>query len=56
MSIKIELSIDEINGVLMALGNLPYAQVQPLIDKIRVQVIPQMEYEVPVLTEENSEA
>lgn len=57
MSIKIELELEEVNGVLVALGNLPYAQVQPLIDKVRAQVIPQVqnEVEVPVAVEDAGE-
>lgn len=41
MSIKLDLTLDEINGVLTALGNLPFVQVEPLIGKIREQAIPQ---------------
>lgn len=53
MSIQIELELEEVNGVLVALGNLPYAQVQPLIDKIRDQVIPQVKADssVPAIEE-----
>ncbi len=40
--IKLELTLDEINGVLTALGNLPYAQVSGLIEKVREQAIPQV--------------
>jgi hypothetical protein len=42
---KIDLTLEEVNGVLVGLGHLPYAQVQPLIDKIREQVIPQVQAE-----------
>ena len=38
--IKLELALDEVNGVLSALGNMPYAQVSGLIEKIREQAIP----------------
>ena len=53
MSIQLDLEIEEVNGVLVALGNMPYAQVQPLIDKVRSQALPQVQAqaEVPELTE-----
>jgi len=35
--IQLTLTLDEINKTLAALGNLPYAQVFALIDKIRDQ-------------------
>jgi len=34
---KIELTIEEINSILIALGNMPYAQVFELVQKIRQQ-------------------
>lgn len=43
MEIKLSLTIEEVNGVLQALGNMAYAQVAPLIDKIRSQAGPQVE-------------
>lgn len=53
MAIQIELELEELNGVLVALGNLPYAQVQPLIDKVRSQALPQVQAqaEVPEINE-----
>jgi hypothetical protein len=39
---KLELTITEINAVLQALGNLPYASVFELVLKIREQVQPQL--------------
>jgi|688.fasta_scaffold1687163_2 hypothetical protein len=45
MAIQLELSLEEVNGVMVALGNLPYAQVEALITKIRAQVIPQVQAE-----------
>lgn len=41
MSIKLDLTLDEVNGVLMALGKLPFEQVEPLVAKIREQAVPQ---------------
>lgn len=35
--LKIELSPEEVNNVLSALGNMPYVQVYELIDKIKEQ-------------------
>ena len=40
--IKLELTIDETNLVLQALGNAPYAQVVALVEKIKQQAIPQV--------------
>ena len=42
LMIKLELDVKEINGVLTALGNLPYIQVVDLIAKIREQAAPQV--------------
>jgi hypothetical protein len=39
----IDLTINEINVVLQALGNAPYVQVFELVHKIREQVQPQVE-------------
>jgi len=40
---KLELELAEVNGVLTALGQLPYVQVRDLIAKIQVQVQPQVD-------------
>lgn len=40
--IKLELSINETNAVLLALAKLPYETVAPLIEKIREQSLPQV--------------
>jgi len=40
---KIELTINEINVILQALGNAPYAQVFELIEKIRTQAQAQVQ-------------
>ena len=39
--IKLELELNEVNAVLVALGQMPYAQVEQLVTKIRQQAIPQ---------------
>jgi hypothetical protein len=41
--ISIQLTLDEVNVVMQGLGQLPYAQVSPVVDKIRGQVIPQVQ-------------
>ena len=43
ITINLQLSLEEVNGVLQALGQLPYAQVSPLVEKIRAQATPQFE-------------
>lgn len=39
---ELKLSINEINIIMQALGNAPYAQVAELIKKIHEQVQPQI--------------
>jgi hypothetical protein len=39
---KLELTINDVNVILQALGNAPYAQVFELVEKIREQVQPQL--------------
>jgi hypothetical protein len=41
--IKLELEIAEVNGILNALGQMPFVQVQALIVKIQGQAAPQVE-------------
>lgn len=41
--INLELSVQEINLILQALGQAPYAQVAELVEKIKGQAIPQVE-------------
>ncbi len=40
--INLELDVTEVNGILQALGNLPFAQVALLIQKIQLQAQPQV--------------
>ena len=40
--IKLELTLDEVNAVMGALGNMPYVQVVALVDKIKSQAVPQI--------------
>jgi hypothetical protein len=41
--VKIDLTINEVNTILQALGNAPYAQVFELIGKIRTQAQAQVQ-------------
>ena len=42
MSIKLELDINEVNAVLQSLGAQQYTAVAALIEKIKMQAIPQV--------------
>jgi len=41
--INLELSLQEINLILQALGQAPYVQVAELVEKIKIQATPQVE-------------
>ena len=41
--INLNLSVQEINLILQALGQAPYAQVAELVEKIKAQAVPQVE-------------
>jgi hypothetical protein len=41
--IDLNLSVNEINLILQALGQAQYAQVAELVEKIKAQAIPQVE-------------
>jgi hypothetical protein len=43
--ITLQLEINEVNGVLTALGQMPFVQVQALIAKIQTQAAPQVQSE-----------
>jgi hypothetical protein len=43
--IKLELEIAEVNGILTALGQMPFVQVQALIAKVQQQAGPQVQQE-----------
>lgn len=45
--IKLELVLDEVNGIITALAQLPYAQVAGLVEKIRDQATPQVPVNMP---------
>jgi hypothetical protein len=40
--IKLELSVNEVNAILLALAKLPFETVAPLIENIRDQSLPQV--------------
>jgi hypothetical protein len=40
--IKLDLTINEVNAILLSLAKLPYETVSPLIEKIREQSLPQV--------------
>jgi hypothetical protein len=57
--ITLKYNLDEINGLLTLLGQLPYAQSVPFIDNIRIQAtsqLPEVKSGGEVDTEGNSEA
>jgi hypothetical protein len=41
--IKLELTIEDVNGILQSLGQMPYVQAAPLVDKIKEQATPQVQ-------------
>ena len=41
--INLELSVQEINLILQALGQVPYVQVADIVEKIKKQATPQVE-------------
>ena len=41
--ITLELELDEVNGILSALGRMPFAQVAALVAKIQGQASPQVQ-------------
>jgi len=40
---KLDITLPEINAIMTALGQMPYAQVFELVEKIRQQATEQME-------------
>jgi hypothetical protein len=41
--INLNLTVQEINLILQALGQAPYAQVAEIVEKIKAQAVPQVE-------------
>lgn len=50
--INLNLEINEVNGVLSALVQMPYAQVAELVEKIKQQAIPQVQEQQEVSNNE----
>ena len=48
MEITLKMSLDNLNSLLSALGNLPFAQVAPIIHDLHQQAIPQIQAQQPV--------
>lgn len=46
--IELKLTVAEVNGVLSALGQMPFVQVSTLIQKIQQQAAPQVAPQVQV--------
>ena len=42
-AITLDLDLNDVNAILQALGAAPYAQVAPLVEKIRTQAVPQVQ-------------
>lgn len=47
VQVNLTLTLDEVNACLTALGNLPFVQVNQLIEKIREQTVPQLPVPAP---------
>jgi hypothetical protein len=45
--ITLTLVLEEVNGILMALGQLPYAQIAGLVEKVREQATSQVPVPTP---------
>ena len=43
MEIKLNLTLDEVNGIIGTLSMLPFNQIAGLVQKIREQAIPQVQ-------------
>lgn len=41
-AITLELTLQEVNGILAGLGTLPHNQVAPLFEKVRAQTVAQV--------------
>ncbi|MEL7001648.1 MAG: hypothetical protein AAFN93_02815 [Bacteroidota bacterium] len=54
-SLTLELSLEEINKIMTALGNLPYIQVNQIINKIQQQVGRQMAPDIEKIVNQSKE-
>lgn len=41
--IQLQLDVNEVNAIMLALGQMPYVQVEALVSKIREQATPQVQ-------------
>lgn len=55
VTIKFELTFDEANAVMFALGKLPYDQIAGLVEKLRQQAAPQLPAQGPAPAPESAE-
>ena len=53
-NINLNLTVNDVNVVLQALGNAPYVQVFELIEKIRDQAGPQVQSQTQVQAQEQN--
>lgn len=53
--INLNLEINEVNGILAALGQMPFTQVAELVEKIKSQAIPQVQQQAADSEEQTSE-
>ena len=51
-NIKLDLTVQEVNGILQGLGQLPFSQVESLINKVRSQAQAQLAVVTPEVTEQ----
>jgi len=54
--IELQLSLEEINQILKALGRQPFAEVETLVERIRKQTFTQLQQTVPSTDEQHPEA
>lgn len=50
--INLNLDLNEVNGILSALGQMPYSQVKELVEKIQQQAIPQVQTQTSTTEED----
>lgn len=55
-TIKLDLGIDEVNLILEAVGQLPFARVYKLVGRIQEQVQEQLQTSEPAQQQEDGEA
>lgn len=53
VTIKLELSLQEVNAIMAGLGQLPYVQVVDVVEKIKVQAVPQTQQPQEIIESDN---